>query len=66
MGKRTVLSVGDKKRHVPTKNILLQARKILPTICPFHGVKPCGSTVLQIFSEKKKNGRMRGSKPKTA
>jgi hypothetical protein len=34
-------------------------QQILPTIFPFLGVNPSGGTVLEIFSEKKRNGRMK-------
>jgi hypothetical protein len=54
MGERSVLSVGDKKRFVPTKNkILLQTSKILLTVSPFFGVNTSVSAVLEIFSDKK-------------
>jgi hypothetical protein len=54
-----VLNVAEKKRHVPSKNILVQASKILPTIMPFYWVKTSVGAVLQKFSAKERNGRMR-------
>jgi hypothetical protein len=49
-----------KDTFVPTQNnILVQADKIFPTTSPYYGVNPSVSTVLEIFSKKRRNGRMK-------
>jgi hypothetical protein len=56
-----VLSVAERRMCAPIKNsILVQTSKILPTVSPFYGVNhPSVSTVLQIFSVRYRNRRMR-------
>jgi hypothetical protein len=51
---------GGEENCVPSKNnILEQASKILSHISPFYGVNPSVGAVLEIFSVKERNGRMR-------
>jgi hypothetical protein len=60
MGKREAVSVAEKNTCAHVKNILVQRSKILPTISPFYGVNlPSVGAVLDIFSVRKRNGRMR-------